>query len=346
MKPADPPARIGEPGPKPARPDSSKVPGAASWIAAVSLAWALFKIGSPFAEAAVFAAALSCACAPLARRLRAMWGRRASGLAIATLLSLGAAAPASWAWRNAFIELDGLMAAQEQRSTTQAAAGDWRQAAISAGARAAAKIRSAPAWTERAALAPEAPWGLIGLLAISLYFMTADGAAGWAWARGKAGDGLGPAWGAAFERAGRAFEQTAKGCLWFGLASFGALWLLFWAAKAPAPMAFAVAGACASMLPFVGPVLVACVAAALASKENLWGPLALLGFGAGGLGLANNVLRPKWIGDASGLPMPAALFSMAGAAIAWGPAGLLAGPAIAAAALALADSAALKRVRE
>lgn len=311
-------------------------------LAGVALAWAVALVGAPFAEPALFAAALCVATAPLAFKLRAAMGRRASSLLLATLLAFGGAAPAAWAWGSSFVQLDELMRAAGAREPAEARnASGWREQAIEAALGVALKARTSPAWRERAERGSGVPWGLVGLLGICVYFMLADGQAAWAWARARTLERLGTGWERALSRGGAAFEQTAKGCLWFGVGSFAILWALFSWAGAPAPMAFAVASACASMLPFVGPVLVASAAAALMAPENFWAPLALLVAGGGGLGIANNVLRPKWIGEAAGIPLPAALFGMAGGAIAWGPAGLLAGPALVAAALSLTRGAAL-----
>jgi predicted PurR-regulated permease PerM len=179
--------------------------------------------------------------------------------------------------------------------------------------------------------------GNIGLTAIVLFFMFADGEKALVWSGNRVewhgGQRLSAAWQAALT----AFSCTARGCLWFGLFSFAVLWGLFYAAGAPQPMAFALAGACASMLPFVAPIMVGYVSAALLTPDNVVGPIALMIIGAGGLGMVNNLWRPKWVGDASGLPMPAALMGMAGGALAWGPAGLLAGPAFIACALRLVE---------
>lgn len=307
--------------------------GLTGWglVGAAALAWAAWMIALPFFAPAIYAAALCSAIWPLASRARKLAGRRASSLALAAALSLGAAAPAAWAWGHAFSELDSLVAGwQSAGHSAKPAAAEWTAQARAAAREALAKARANAAWVAQVEASKEMPWGQLGMMGIMAYFMLADGLAAVAWARAAARE-FGPKAEKAFEAAGLAFVQTAKGCLWFGAGSLFVLWGLFEWAGAPSPLAFAVAGACASMVPFVAPVMVAGVAASLLEQGNVWGPVALLVIGAGGLGLANNIMRPKWVGDSSGLPMAASLVGMAGGAMAWGPAGLLIGPAIVAA---------------
>lgn len=322
-------------------PGSTSPPRSSSLIAGgligAALVWVLLQLGAPFAEPTIFAAALCVSISPLALKLRKLIGRRASALVLSSLLALGVAAPATWAWSSSFGQIDALVQKASEESPSNEGPG-WRGHAKVFALSLALKARASPGWSARAKLGTDVPWGLVGLLGICAYFILADGAKFWAWTQERTRSCLGLSWARALERAGSAFKQTAKGCLWFGAGSFAILWILFAWAVAPAPMAFAVAAACASMLPFVGPVLVASVAAALMGPDNFWGPLALLGGGAGGLGVANNWLRPKWISEASGIPLPAALLGMAGGAIAWGPAGLLAGPALVAAMLSLVQA--------
>lgn len=304
------------------------------WLAAIILSWGLYRLSEHFWEPAIFAAALSVAFWPCAQWLRPRLGRRLSSLTMAAVLVVGLAAPGCWAWSSAFSELDRLVEKVEAEMSINVGK-DWQNKSRQWGISLAIRAKKSQAWSARAEAAGEIPWGEIGLTAIFIYFMFADGARTAAWANERARHHGGEQGEQAWASAGRAFCSTAKGCLWFGLLSFGILWILFYIAGAPSPLAFAVAGACASMLPFVAPIMVASMAAALLAPENIFGPAALLLFGAGGLGLANNVLRPKWVGDASGLPMPAALIGMAGGALAWGPAGLLAGPALLAGSLSL-----------
>lgn len=298
-------------------------------------------MGAPFAESAAFAAALCCAFWPLARRTRALVGRRASSLAMAALISAGAGLPGAWAWNRSFLEIDAMVAAFPQPAGAAAGSSSWGEGLREAARGKLSQAAASPEWRAHVKSAGAMPWGQLGLLAILSYFMCADGLGALARARVAAAR-CAPAGAAAAEAFCLAFLQTSRACVWFGAASALLLWWLFWWAGAPSPMALAVAAACASMLPFVAPVMVAAVALALMSPGNWAGPAALLLAGAGGLGLANNILRPQWIGEASGLPMPVALLGMAGGAIAWGPAGLLAGPAIAAAALQCLEGSALR----
>lgn len=307
--------------------------GWTSWgmVGAAALAWAAWTIALPFFAPAIYAAALCAAIWPLASKARKLMGRRASSLALAAALALGAAAPAAWAWGHAFSQLDSLVAGWKgDASSPKPGMGEWAEQARAEAREALARARANAAWAAQVEASKEMPWGQLGMMGIMAYFMLADGQAALAWARAAA-----KPFGAGAEKAlnasALAFGQTAKGCLWFGAGSLFILWGLFEWAGAPAPLAFAVAGACASMVPFVGPVMVAGVAASLLEQGNIWGPMALLVIGAGGLGLANNILRPKWVGDSSGLPMAASLVGMAGGAMAWGAAGLLIGPAIVAA---------------
>lgn len=306
--------------------------GVTSWglIGAAALAWAAWMIALPFLTPGICAAALCVAVWPVAKRSRKAMGRRASSLLLAGALALGAAAPAAWAWGHAFSELDALVASWPAAQDAPAAGKEWTAESRGQAREALGKARGSAAWIAQVEGSKEMPWGALGMMSIMAYFMLADGLAALAWTKGAASH-FGPRAGRALDAALLAFAQTAKGCVWFGAGSLLILWGLFAWAGAPSPLAFAVAGACASMVPFVAPVMVAGVAASLLAEGNVWGPMALLIVGAGGLGVANNILRPKWIGDSCGLPMAASLVGMAGGAIAWGPAGLLAGPAIVAA---------------
>lgn len=300
-------------------------------VVGLALAMATAKLFEPFAEPCVYAAGLCAGFWPCAAWARKKFGRRFAALACSGIFALALGIPGSWAWGHAFSEIDPLIEALP----TYERSSDQKQRAIGAISSMLKEVRANKGWSDRVKTSTSLPWGTLGLIAILSFFFVADGERGLLWLR-KTAAGLGPGASEAFEAGLLGFTQTAKGCLYFGTASALGLWGLFAWAQAPSPLALAVAGACASMFPFIAPVMIAGVAFALMGPGNWAGPFALLLIGAGGLGVANNVLRPKWVGETACLPMPLALLGMAGGAIVWGPAGLLVGPALASAALSAA----------
>ena len=294
----------------------------------IAFAW----ISQPFWEPGVFALGICFASWPLRNAARRFGGRRLSSLAMAAAMSFGVGVPACMAWNYSFRELDVMLEKAQQQPRVSVGLGQIK----SQGLLILKKAQSSRAWSERVESSQNLPWGALGLVSILTYFMLADAELAMGWMQARVGC-LGGRWSSAYMRASIAFGQTAKSCMWFGGGSALCLWALFAWAGAPSPLAFAVAAAVSSMLPFVAPVMVSAVGVALIAQDNVAGPLALIVAGGGGLGIINNILRPKWIGERSGLRLPFALLGMAGGAIAWGPPGLLLGPSIVAALLELAN---------
>ena len=298
-----------------------------SWVSYVFLlgvVGAFMWMSLPFIEPAIFALALCSSVWPIRACARRVMGRRFSSLALAGFLSLGLGIPACSAWNYSVTQLDLLLSQpiSEKLNEDNLFTNFKIKGLVSL-----KKMKTNPSWQMKVQSAKNLPWGELGLVAILVYFMLADAELGSKWVLENVSRG-GPSWSNAYSHAVVVFIQTVKSCVWFGGGSAIILWVLYFWAKAPSPLAFAVATAVASMFPFIAPIMVTTVGFSLLSQDNMVGPVALILIGALGLGFINNVLRPKWIGDKTGLILPIALLGMAGGAMAWGATGLLIGPSI------------------
>ena len=114
--------------------------------------------------------------------------------------------------------------------------------------------------------------------------------------------------------------------------------VIFYALGLPAPLFWAVVMAILSMLPVVGAFCVWVPAAAFLLITGHWvRALILVIYAIGIIHTADNILYPILVGPRIGLHPLVLLIALLGGLIAFGPAGLILGPAIVATALALAD---------
>lgn len=115
--------------------------------------------------------------------------------------------------------------------------------------------------------------------------------------------------------------------------------LAFWALGLPSPMLWGVVMVLASMIPTLGAFIVWVPAAIyLAATGQAWQAIALTVWGTLVVGLADNVLRPLWVGNRTKMHELLVFFGVLGGLQLFGVLGLFIGPVIFAIALALVES--------
>jgi predicted PurR-regulated permease PerM len=114
--------------------------------------------------------------------------------------------------------------------------------------------------------------------------------------------------------------------------------LIFWALGIHAPVLWGVMMALLSLLPAVGAAVVWFpVAIYLLATGSVWQGIVLLAFGAGVIGLVDNVLRPYLVGKDTRMPDYIVLISTLGGIVTFGLSGFVLGPLIAAMFIAVWD---------
>jgi len=114
--------------------------------------------------------------------------------------------------------------------------------------------------------------------------------------------------------------------------------LIFWVLGIHAPVLWGVVMALLSLLPAVGAGLVWFpVALYLLATGAVWKGIVLMAFGAGVIGLVDNVMRPYLVGKDTALPDYVVLISTLGGIVTFGLNGFVVGPLIAAMFLAVWD---------
>jgi predicted PurR-regulated permease PerM len=114
--------------------------------------------------------------------------------------------------------------------------------------------------------------------------------------------------------------------------------LIFWTLGIHAPVLWGVMMALLSLLPAVGAAVVWFpVAIYLLATGSVWQGIVLLAFGAGVIGLVDNVLRPYLVGKDTRMPDYIVLISTLGGIVTFGLSGFVLGPLIAAMFIAVWD---------
>src|SRR5690606_35891759 len=133
------------------------------------------------------------------------------------------------------------------------------------------------------------------------------------------------------ERFAEVSRATIKGTLVVGIVQGAIGGAAFWAVGLSAPVMWGVVMALLSILPAVGPALVWAPAAIyLVATGSVWPGIALALIGMLVIGLVDNLLRPVLVGRDTRLPDYMILLSTLGGLTAFGIAGVVIGPIIAA----------------
>lgn len=112
------------------------------------------------------------------------------------------------------------------------------------------------------------------------------------------------------------------------LAQGGLTGLIFFVLGIPSPVLWGTAAGLLSMIPILGPAIIWVPAALALGLSGSWGKAAILvAFGAGGIGLADNFIRPYVISGRVNLHPLLVFFALLGGAQAFGFLGLFIGPA-------------------
>jgi predicted PurR-regulated permease PerM len=116
------------------------------------------------------------------------------------------------------------------------------------------------------------------------------------------------------------------------------LGLAFWFLRLPSPVLWGVITAIISLIPLVGSVIVWLPAAVILIVNGSWVKgLVLIGWGAGVVSLADNIVRPYVISKAGDFHPLLVFFALLGGVQAFGLIGLFVGPVVLAAGQALFD---------
>jgi predicted PurR-regulated permease PerM len=114
--------------------------------------------------------------------------------------------------------------------------------------------------------------------------------------------------------------------------------LAFWALGLPSPVLWGVVMFLLSMIPLTGAAIVWLPAAIYLASIGAWGKaIALTAWGAGAIGMVDNVLRPRLVGERTRLHELIVFFSVLGGLQVFGVMGLVVGPVIVAVTISLVE---------
>jgi len=133
-----------------------------------------------------------------------------------------------------------------------------------------------------------------------------------------------------FKKFAGVMRATVRGSLLIALAQGALGGLMFWFLDIRAPVLWGVVMTVLSLVPVVGAALVWVPAAIfLLISGNIWQGVTLLAYGAGVIGLADNLLRPALVGRDTKLPDFLVLLSTLGGFSLFGMDGFVTGPTLA-----------------
>jgi predicted PurR-regulated permease PerM len=134
-----------------------------------------------------------------------------------------------------------------------------------------------------------------------------------------------------FAKFGEVTRATIKGNLVIAIVQGSIGGIIFWVLGIPGALLWGFAMAMLSLIPAVGPAIIWLPVSLylFATGENIKAMI-LIGFGAGVIGLVDNILRPILVGRDTKMPDYIVLFSTLGGLVLFGVNGFIIGPVIAA----------------
>ncbi|MGE4043793.1 MAG: AI-2E family transporter [Acetobacteraceae bacterium] len=126
----------------------------------------------------------------------------------------------------------------------------------------------------------------------------------------------------------RAVHGITAGLVLVGLAIGLLMGVAYALTGVPHPALMGALTAVGAMIPFAAPVVFTLAALMILVQGAIVGALVIIGLGVALTFIADHLVRPVLIGDATHLPFPLVLFGILGGVEAWGLLGLFVGPAI------------------
>ena len=124
-----------------------------------------------------------------------------------------------------------------------------------------------------------------------------------------------------------AVQSTVNGLVLVGLGEGVLIGIAYWISGLPSPIVWAAFTAVLAIIPFGAPLAYLAAAAYLAATGNAGGAIGIAAWGTAVVLVADHLIRPRLIGEATRMPFLLVLFGIFGGLEGFGLVGLFAGPA-------------------